>query len=398
MRKITFQIAAILLPSLLLSAGGCHSMHDADSGRGLERITLSADGGHFVTADSQRVFVPWGFNYDHDSDGRLLEDYWLDEWPAVEEDFARMKALGATVVRIHLQLGKFMNSETAPDHAALAQLSKLTSLAERTGLYLDITGLACYHKQDVPAWYDALDEAARWKVQARFWRAVAQTCASSPAVFCYDLMNEPVVTGGDKLEKDWLAGKPFGNSYFVQRINLDAAGRTTHQIAEQWVTTLTRAIRKQDPGRLITVGVIPWAMTWPNARPVFYAPPVARHLDFVSIHVYPKQGEVGKALAALAVYDIGKPLVIEEMFNLNCDIESLDAFVTGSRSRAEGWIGFFWGRDIDDCQAFAASLAQRSQTPETFRASIGNAMLLQWLQYFAAKTPAILNQPMSTAD
>ncbi len=383
---------------MLLAAGGCLSMHAPDAGRSMERITLSADGGHFVTADSQRVFVPWGFNYDHDSDGRLLEDYWLNEWTTVQEDFIQMKALGATVVRIHLQLGKFMNSETEPDGAALARLSKLTLLAERTGLYLDITGLGCYHKQDVPAWYDALDEASRWNVQARFWQTVAQTCASSPAVFCYDLMNEPIVTGGDKLEQDWLAGKPFGGSYFVQRINLDAAGRTSQQIAEQWVKKLTRAIRRHDPNRLITVGVIPWAMTWPNAKPVFYAPPVARHLDFVSIHVYPKQGQIDKALAALAVYDIDKPLVIEEMFNLNCDIESLDAFVEGSRGRVEGWIGFFWGRDIDDCQAFAAALAQEPQTPETFKKAVGNAILLQWLQYFAAKTPEILNDSMDIAD
>lgn len=398
MRRMLFQIVCGLVPVLLPAAGGCHSMREPYAGRSMERITLSADGGHFDTAGSQRKFVPWGFNYDHDSDGRLLEDYWLDEWAAVEEDFAQMKALGATVVRIHLQLGKFMNSETEPDRAQLAQLIKLTSLAERTGLYLDITGLACYHKQDVPAWYDALDEAARWDVQARFWQAVAQACASSPAVFCYDLMNEPVVTGGDKLEQDWLAGKPFGDSYFVQRINLDAAGRTAPQIAEQWVATLTQAVRRHDPDRLITVGVIPWAMTWPNAKPVFYAPPVARHLDFVSIHVYPKQGEVDKALAALAVYDIGKPLVIEEMFNLSCDIESLDVFVQGSRGRVEGWIGFFWGRDIADCKSLEAALKQEPQTPDTFQKAVGNALLLQWLEYFTAKTPVILNEPMHITE
>ena len=36
-----------------------------------------------------------------------------------------------------------------------------------------------------------MDEA-----QARFWEAVATRCAGSPAVFCFDLMNEPVVPGG----------------------------------------------------------------------------------------------------------------------------------------------------------------------------------------------------------
>ena len=36
-----------------------------------------------------------------------------------------------------------------------------------------------------------MDEPARWAAQARFWAEVAKVCATSPAVFCYDLMNEP---------------------------------------------------------------------------------------------------------------------------------------------------------------------------------------------------------------
>ena len=64
-------------------------------------------------------------------------------------------------------------------------------------------------------------------MQARFWEAVAATCRNRPAVFCYDLMNEPIVTEDN------------------------------------------------------------------------------------SLHFYPRKDEVGKALKALAVYDIGKPIVIE---------------------------------------------------------------------------------------
>ena len=92
-------------------------------------------------------------------------------------------------------------------------------LAEQTGLYLDLTGLGCYHKQDVPAWYDALEESDRWDVQARFWKAVAGVCKDSPAIFCYDLMNEPVLDGGKG--DGWLAGEPLGGKYFVQRITRD---------------------------------------------------------------------------------------------------------------------------------------------------------------------------------
>ncbi len=99
-----------------------------------------------------------------------------------------MSRLGANVVRIHLQLGRFMQGPAEPNVAALDQLGRLAKLAEEERLYLDLTGLACYHKADVPAWYDGLSEPARWDVQARFWEAVAARCAESPAVFCYDLM------------------------------------------------------------------------------------------------------------------------------------------------------------------------------------------------------------------
>src|SRR5205814_95095 len=137
----------------------------------------------FVREPSGRRFVPRGFNYDHDDRGRLIEDYWATEWPKVEQDFREMASLGANLVRVHLQLGRFMKDRDRPDEANLVRLSRLIDLAERLGLYLDLTGLGCYHNGDVPAWYDRLDETGRWAVQRRFWEAVARRGAGRPAVF-----------------------------------------------------------------------------------------------------------------------------------------------------------------------------------------------------------------------
>ena len=134
-----------------------------------------------------------------------------------------MKQLGANVVRVHLQFGKFMTAPDKPNPHALKQLRRLVELAERLGLYLDVTGLGCYHKQDVPAWYDVLPEQQRWAAQAGFWEAIAESCSESPAIFCYDLMNEPVVSGGPPKE-DWL-GPPFDGKHFVQYVAIDDAGR-----------------------------------------------------------------------------------------------------------------------------------------------------------------------------
>jgi len=198
----------------------------------VERIRVSDDGHHFVKANSGTKFVVWGVNYDHDDRGRLLDEYWDDEWDAVREDFAEIKALGANCVRIHLQLGLAINEDKSVRTSYLEHLRKLLVLAEEFGLYLDITGLACYHKANVPAWFDALDEQERWNVQATFWSAIAKTCKESNAVFCYDLMNEPILAGKEP-EKEWLAGELAGK-HFVQRLTLDLKGRTREEVATQW--------------------------------------------------------------------------------------------------------------------------------------------------------------------
>lgn len=365
-------IPALLLFALLPAFSGA-SARKAPS---LDFIRPSEDGTHFVREDSGERFIAWGVNYDHDRSGRLLEDYWDEEWGAVEEDFQEIKALGANTVRIHLQTGKFMRSPRKPDGAALRRLARLVRLAERTGLYLDLTGLGCYHKQDVPEWYASMSEADRWCVQARFWEAVAKTCAQSPSIFCYDLMNEPVVPGGKNIETDWLAGE-FGGKYFVQRIALDARGRTSREIARAWVEKLAGAIRKHDKRHLITVGAIPWVYSFPGAQPLFYSKEVGESLDFVSVHFYPKAGDAAGALKALEAYEIGKPLVIEELFPLQCSLEDLDAFIEGSRSIADGWIGFYWGETIDELDRENLDLA--------------GAITKAWLEYFRDKGPAMVN-------
>ncbi|MCC9607352.1 glycoside hydrolase family 5 protein [Blastopirellula sp. JC732] len=343
----------------------------------MEPIKISSDGHGFVYAASGKPFTPWGFNYDHDGQGRLLEDYWNDEWKTVEEDFAEMKALGANVVRIHLQLGRFMETAEKPNSQALAQLTKLLELAEQQELYLDLTGLGCYHKQDIPAWYDEMDEATRWKTQAAFWSAVAETCAASPAVFCYDLMNEPVVPGGNKPQENWL-GPGLGDKFFVQFITRDRADRERPDVALAWINTLVAAIRAHDKTHLITVGLVPWSLDRPGLTSGFVPAKVAGPLDFIAVHLYPKQDKQAEALETLAGFAaIGKPVVIEEMFPLACSPEQLSEFIDESKPQASGWIGFYWGK-----------------TPEEYRTgekTIGNAITLAWLELFQKKANAPKN-------
>jgi hypothetical protein len=357
----------VLLSLLLFAAMGIFSAARAE----LARIRVAEDRRGFVLGDSDRPFVPWGFNYDHDERGRLIEDYWQGEWKKVEADFAEMKELGANVVRVHLQLEKFMQAADTPNKESLDQLARLLKLAEQQGLYLDLTGLGCYHKRDVPEWYDKLDEQDRWDVQARFWEAVAARAAASAAVFCYDLMNEPVVPGGAGKRTDWL-GPALGDKHFVQFVALETKGRARHEIARKWIAQLTTAIRKHDRRHLVTVGLVPWSLDRPGLSSGFIPDKIAGELDFIAVHIYPEKGKLDEAMETLQGFAVGKPVVIEEMFPLRSSADELGQFVDKSRGIASGWIGFYWGK-----------------TPAEYRGSttIGDRMTLDWLTLFVQKRP-----------
>ena len=332
----------------------------------LSPVRVADDQKGFVLAGAGKAFVPWGFNYDHDAKGRLIENYWREEWSKVEADFKAMRELGANVVRIHLQLARFMKTADEPDAEALDQLGKLLALAEREKLYLDLTGLGCYRKKDVPEWYDDLGEKERWDVQARFWQAIARRCAGSPAVFCYDLMNEPVVPGGKRADRDWL-GPPFGDKHFVQVITLDQAHRPRPDIARAWVKHLATAIRRRDKEHLITVGLVDWSLDRPGLTSGFVPKAIAPELDFLCVHIYPERGKIDAGLDTLHGFAVGKPLVIEETFPLKCSMPEFERFIDGSKKDSAGWIGFYWG-----------------ETPMELRRSktISAAITLGWLEFF----------------
>ncbi len=341
----------------------------------MARVRVAPDGEGFVLAGSGERFVPWGFNY-LGRFGSLAEEDWhtTEGWRQIEEDFREMRELGANVVRWHLQLGTFMRSREDVDPAQISRLKDLLGLARRRGLYLDLTGLNCYRLQRIPAWYDELPEDERWRVQARFWGAVAEACAGDPVVWCYDLMNEPVITEPREGDHPWVGGE-LGGFHFVQRISNAPAGRDTRKIAEAWVAMQVRAIRDHDREGLITVGVIPWAFVWENAKPLFYAPGPGGHLDFVSIHVYPGSERIEKDLAALGAYEIGKPLVIEEIFPLNCSIPDLNRFIDGAANRVSGWVSHYFGHSVREHREGAMP---------------GGAIVADFLEYWSGKRNDVL--------
>jgi hypothetical protein len=323
---------------------------------GLDFVKISADGKGFVLEPSGEKFVPWGHNYASvDLMQRLAK-----EPERVEREFAEMKAAGTTVARVHPEMPALLNGPQQVNEEALDRLRQLLRVAEKSGIYLKITGLACYKIDSRLDWYDALSDASRWQVQEFFWSTIAQTCAQSPAVFCYDLVNEPAA-GGNRAD-GWYMGR-MGDVEFCQRLTLDQPNRSGDDIFREWTRRMVAAIRRHDQKHLITLGMLPFPGAYRAA---------AEHLDFVSPHLYPKSKKVAEEIELLKKFDFGKPIVIGETFPLSCSAEEEREFLLQSRGLAHGWIGHW----PDDSPQHLAQLRQENKI------NIHQAIWLSWVDLF----------------
>jgi hypothetical protein len=342
-------VRCAVLSILLFPAGAARAA-------GLETVKIAADKQGFVLHPSGDRYVPWGHNYASvDILERLAND------PArVEREFSEMKAAGTTVARIHPEMLRILTGPEEADPHALDQLRSLLEIAENAGIHLKITGLACYRIKDRAAWYDELDEQDRWAAQAFFWETVARTCAGSPAVFAYDLVNEPAAIGNPA--DGWYTGR-MGEVEFCQRLSLDPGGRTGDDVFREWTQRMVAAIRRHDGSHLITMGMLPFPGAYKAA---------AEQLDFVSPHLYPKRGKVDEEIELLKKFDRGRPVVIGETFPLSCGADDERDFLLRSRAFAQGWFGH-WPDE---------SPAQLAELKKNGTATIHNAIWLSWVELF----------------
>lgn len=330
----------------------------------METVKVAPDHKGFVLVPSGTRYVPWGHNYASvDILKRLGEDP-----DRVEREFAEMKAAGTNVARIHPEMPQILSAPGQANPEAIAQIKKLLEIAEKTGIHLKITGLACYQISDRLDWYDSMDEQDRWKTQAFFWETVAQTCAPSPAVFAYDLVNEPAAVG--KPDDGWYTGR-MGEVEFCQRLTLTPGNRNGDDLFREWTKLMVASIRKHDTDHLITMGMLPFPGAYQAA---------AEQLDFVSPHLYPKSGKVDDEIRLLQQFDWGKPIVIGETFPLSCGADDERDFLLKSREFAHGWIGHW----PDESPTELAALKKSG------KATIHNAIWLSWVELFQAIGPEML--------
>jgi hypothetical protein len=352
-------VRAILAGILCLAAS-----RTAVASSDLQLIEAAPDGRGFIERDSKRPYVPFGTNYYDPHTGWAPKLWKKFDAEKVRQHFQIMRELGVNCARLFLTAGSFQPQADSIEEAALEKLDALVKIARRTRIRLILTGPD--HWEGVPSYWrpDRFAGDTALAALERFWSVVGHRYQGEPAVFAWDLLNEPHLPWSSvRSPKDneqwrgkwnaWLK-KKYGT---VEALRENWAGKLTEQdawgdvavpenqpdagnprlrdwqrfrehLADQWVRRQVEALRTSDPSHLVTVGYIQWS--YPLVRPgpagrysAFNPRRQARWLDFVTIHFYPTMGDplsgeknwrknLSYLQAVLAYCHVGKPVVLGE--------------------------------------------------------------------------------------
>jgi hypothetical protein len=313
-----------------------------DSAGSMQRITaLRGD----LFRDGKRFRVLGVQNLDHDFEHDFYTNGSNESRTEMADRIQAARTMGANTMRIHLQLFDFIERNAEGElfirQGPFDNLAFLRTIAEQEGLYLLVSGNNVWFPDEVPVWYDEMLYRDRWDVQAFFFKQLAKKGADSPAILAYELMSEPTIRVDDNA--DWYSGELAGY-WFVQSIARGVPRSQFNQVARNWITRLTTAIRKHDPDRLITFGAMGkfqnGALGIDNTAPL---------LDIVSPHIYPKIEDPEYAIRTAKRFAMsGKPVVIGETHLYRSNSEMYRDFLTTSAPVVDGYISFFNGRGPDD--------------------------------------------------
>lgn len=405
------RVRAMCTAALWLAPGwrsecGCwaSSLSD-DHGRPSEEYVIVKDNRFALARTSEdrrwaatRPFVPWGFNYDRTViDGRdvLLEDILRERPEQVGRDLAAMRAMGGNVARVFVATADILAAPEQVNPEGLGRLDLLLKAARSSDMRLILVGLANLRPAAAPAWLQKADDDTVRRAEITFWRAVARHCRGEPAIFAYDLQNEPAVpwnniepwvigcfdmSGGQRfcyvhylcrqmslqwtrhihkrfaseetLRRRWPDYPRPGESWAAIAIPSREAKDPRYgdylalhaALMATWSDRLAGVIRAEDPGHLVTVGAL-------------NPPAFGRAVDFHCFHLYPEAVPADQDFLAanrrkwrqrMAEVADGKPIVIEEFYPMvvskGLELQRvLDAMLEATRPRASGWVSFYWG-------------------------------------------------------
>jgi len=295
-------------------------------------VRVSRDGRGF-TVDG-KPWHPFGCNYFDPHVGWAPKLWQRFDAEKVESHFRLMRDLRVNVVRVFLTAQSFFPEPPNLEAEALEKFDKMLAIARRYGIRLHPTGPD--HWEGQPAWRrtDFLADPKALEAQVAFWKAIAARYRDEPAIFAWDLLNEPHVSWNstamkaqwprwlreqyptmEAFRKAWGEETPTVQSFDMIGIPADVPSpksralldyqRFRESVADRWIKLQAQAIRAEAPNHLITVGLIQWAIPVLRGRPSHYAAfrpsRIAPMLDFLSVHFYPFYG--GDPIASAENFD-----------------------------------------------------------------------------------------------
>jgi len=323
----------------------------------MELIAVAPDVRGFAERGSGRPYIPFGTNYYDPHTGWAPKLWRRFDAEKVREHFRVMSEMGVNCARVFLTAGNFQPTAETVEEEALAKLDKLVEIAGEKNIRLILTGPDHWEGQP-PYWKpDRFAGENALRALEHFWDVVGRRYRGEPAIFAWDLLNEPhlpwfVEQWGPQWNL-WL-GRTYGNhealkaawgdelaetdswgSVAVPEDKADPGNprlcdwqRFREHLADEWVRRQVEAIRRADSAHLVTVGYIQWSYPLVRSgKPARYAAfnphSQAQWLDFITIHFYPTMGSpfqseenwrknIEYLQATLAYCHTGKPVVLGE--------------------------------------------------------------------------------------
>ncbi len=454
----SFLVGSQFLAVLVGVAVGLSAISIAAETSKMQLIITRPDGRGFVERDSGRPYIVFGTNYYDPHTGWAPKIWQRFDAEKVRKHFQAMSKLGVNCARVFLTAGSFQPNAETIEEQSLEKLDALIEIARQAGIRLLLTGPD--HWEGQPSYWkpDRFAGETALQVLEHFWDVVGRRYRDEPAIFAWDLLNEPHLPWFIEqwrpqwdawLQKNygsWESLKAAWGDEFTKGDQWGKVAAAKNQpdsgnprlrdwqlfrehLADQWVRRQVEAIRRADPTHLITVGYIQWS--YPLIRPgnpsrysAFNPHRQACWLDFITIHFYPTLGNpfgseenwdknLGYLQAVLAYCHTSKPVVLGEYgwygggapqhhSYLSEDEQAswLSAEVEASRPLADGWLSwpFADSPDSTDISLFAG-LVKANLTLKVwgrkFRTLAAN---LPELKRPIAKLPAFNFPNVLTAD
>ena len=349
-----------------------------------EFIKVAGDHWHFETNISGTAFTPFGTNY-YDPESYGTNVVWdnpaftapnvISNFDSVRTrvHFTQLQALGANVVRIFLSTVKFEPTLYSLDETSFQKVDKIIELAKEYDLRIIFDLVEVWEGAPEDGWlsWDYYSDPVSVKGLEFLVRAFGSRYRDEPAIFAWDLTNEPSTKWSDgpmdELWTEWthlkyedeanlgIAWSDFpysGESWNNIGVPSESMNVLNDQrlfdfqlfredVAYNWTKRLVDAIRQVDENHMITVGLIQWSVPFkqniesPGGYAGFNPQKIAPLLDYVSVHGYDWwDGHAAVYVQGLLRYCYaGKPVLLEEYQYHRSTVEA-------TMGSASGWVSW----------------------------------------------------------